>query len=372
MVRPFFVALAALALLIATHTARADEAPETDDSPTVEAAPDSDTASTDEPANTAEPASTDEPAAEPTPSAEPDSPAESKPAAEPKPAATKPAMPAKSAAPGKSPAPAANQKYDLRYKFKPGETMRSEVVQRATVQTTIEGTSQTAETNSKSIKAWKIDKVGADGTVTFVHFVESIDMWQRTQGRQEVRYNSATDKEVPPGYEDAAKAVGVPLTIVTMNDRGKILKRQEKRLQPGSISTQMTMPLPDHPIAVGETWTSPIDIEVSLKDGTPKKIQTRQKFTLERVMDDLATIGVESQIMTPVNDPAIEAQLIQRLSAGTVRFDITAGRVIGQQLDLDRRVIGFSGAASSMHYVTRFTEQLLPGGEQTARAQKKK
>ena len=75
--------------------------------------------------------------------------------------------------------------------------------------------------------------------------------------------------------------------------------------------------------------------------------------------DDVATISVESQILTPINDPAIEAQLIQRLSAGTIRFDIAAGRVLSQQLDLDRNVIGFSGTASSMHYVTRFTEQLL-------------
>ena len=73
----------------------------------------------------------------------------------------------------------------------------------------------------------------------------------------------------------------------------------------------------------------------------------------------MATIAVDSQILTPIRDPAIEAQLIQRLSSGTVRFDIAAGRVLSQQLDLDRHVIGFNGAGSSMHYVTRFTEQLL-------------
>ena len=51
---------------------------------------------------------------------------------------------------------------------------------------------------------------------------------------------TATGDDPPPGYEDVAKAVGVPLTLVTMNDRGKILKRElresfwqgkEKRIQ---------------------------------------------------------------------------------------------------------------------------------------------
>jgi hypothetical protein len=214
---------------------------------------------------------------------------------------------------------------------------------------------------------WRVDEVKADGTVKFLHTVESIDMWQRTQGRKEVRYNSLTDAEVPPGYEDVAAAVGKPLTIVTMNSRGKILKREEKRAQPIGTSTQMTIPMPEGPIAIGETWNCPVDIDVSLSEGGTKKIHTRQKFTLEKVVDGLATIAVDSQVLTPIHDPSIEAQLIQRMSAGTVKFDLAAGRVVSQQLDLDRHVIGFSGAASSMHYVTRFTEELLPATQQTAK-----
>lgn len=259
-------------------------------------------------------------------------------------------------------------KYDLAYRFTPGEVLRSEIVHRATVQTSIQGNTQTAETLSKSIKRWEVGDVTEEGVVTFVHQVESIEMWQKTQGRQEVRYNSLSDSEVPPGYEDVASAVGVPLTVVTMDDRGKIMKRAEKRVQPASMSTQMTMPLPDHPVAIGESWSSPMEIDVILKDGvTVKKIQTRQVFTLDKVIDDVATIAIDSQILTPIHDPAIEAQLIQRLSKGTARFDITAGRILSQQLDLDRHVVGFSGPASSMHYLTRFTEQLLPAVEQTAR-----
>jgi hypothetical protein len=270
--------------------------------------------------------------------------------------------------PAKALTPFGGLKYDLEYRFTPGEVLRSEIVHRATVQTSIQGNSQTAETLSKSVKRWEVDDTTDEGVVTFVHQVESIEMWQKTQGRQEVRYNSQTDSEVPPGYEQVASAVGVPLTVVTMDKHGKILKRIEKREQPTSMSTQMTMPLADHPVAVGESWSSPMEIDVILKDGvTIKKIQTRQVFTLDKVIDDVATITIDSQILTPIHDPAIEAQLIQRLSKGEARFDITAGRILGQQLDLDRHVVGFSGPASSMHYLTRFTEQLLPPEEQTVR-----
>jgi hypothetical protein len=259
--------------------------------------------------------------------------------------------------------------FDLKYKFQPGEVLATEVVHRASVRTTIQGTTQTAETQSRSVKSWKVEGVES-GVVTFTHMVDNIEMWQRNSGRKEIRYNSQTDDEVPPGYEEVAKSVGVPLSVVTMDERGTIVGRKETRAQPMGVSTQMTMPLPDHPIAVGESWTTPIDIDVTLTDGTMKKVQTRQKFTLESVADDVAHVKVDSQVLTPIHDPSIEAQLVQRMSSGWVKFDINAGRVLSQQLDLDKHVIGFNGPTSSMHYVTRFTEKLLSdaeAGEQTAK-----
>lgn len=270
-------------------------------------------------------------------------------------------------APAADTAPSADgQKYSLEYKFTVGEQLRTEVVHKAAVQTTIDGSTQKAETQSRSIKVWRVDSVADDGTVKFMHMVESIDMWQRTQGRKEVRYNSQKDDDAPPGYEEVAAAVNKPLTVVTMNKFGKILKREERRAHPIGASTQMTIPLPEQPIAISQTWDCPVEIDVTLSEGGMKKIHTRQKFTLESVKDGLATIQVDSQVLTPIHDPAIEAQLIQRMSSGSVKFDIERGRVISQQLDLDRHVIGFSGAASSMHYVTRFTEELLPPTAQTA------
>jgi hypothetical protein len=251
-------------------------------------------------------------------------------------------------------------KVDLRYKFRRDETVRAKVVHRATVETSIQGTSQTVETRSSSIKVWRINDVSSDGVITFVHSFDSVDMWQQTQGRQEVRYNSLTDKEAPPGYEEMAKAVGVPLTEVTMDRTGKILKRKEKFHQANVNSMPMAIGLPDEPVAVGAVWTAPLELDVRLSNGAITKVKGRYRYTLEKVADGVAVIQLESQVLTPINDPAIEAQLIQRLPSGSVRFDIAAGRVIAQQMDLDKRVIGFSGPASNMHCLTRLTEELLP------------
>ena len=54
-------------------------------------------------------------------------------------------------------------KYALKYKFKPGEVVRSQIWHRGNLETTIEGTTQTAETVSGTIKIWRITGVDPQG-----------------------------------------------------------------------------------------------------------------------------------------------------------------------------------------------------------------
>ncbi len=49
-----------------------------------------------------------------------------------------------------------------------------------------------------------------------------------------------------------------------------------------------------------------------------------------------------------------------------MRFDIDEGRILGQQMDIDKHVVGFRGDASSIHYVNRFSERLLTEEARTA------
>ncbi len=263
-----------------------------------------------------------------------------------------------------------SETYLLRYKFHPGETIRWEVLHQARVRTTVSGTTQVAETVSKSVKAWRVTDVEPDGTATFEHSVESVDMRQKFSDREEVRYNSQTDEKPAPGFEALAQSIGVPLAVVTMNAKGEILRRQRKAVRAAAQNKegQMTLPLPDEAVPVGHTWSLPHTIELPLENGTVKKIKTLQTFKLASVKTGVAAIEMATKILTPIHDPALEAKLIQRESSGTVKLDIDAGRVIGQQTDLDRRVVGFAAnnPASSLHYLTRFTEELLPEQPKTA------
>jgi hypothetical protein len=270
---------------------------------------------------------------------------------------------------------AESEKYTLRYTFHPGETVRWEVEHRTNIRTSVSGTTQNAETLSTSIKQWRVTGVKPDGAATFVHSVERVDMRQKLAGCNEVRYNSQTDAKAPPGFEDAAKSVGVPLSTVTMDAKGKVLHRVRHTAKPQTPApndlaqneSSMTIPLPGDAVPIGHTWTFPLDIDVPLESGGVKRIKAIQQFTLEEVKNGVATIRFATEVLTPITNPAIEAQLVQREASGRVRFDIDAGRILGQQMDIDKHVVGFRGEASSIHYMNRFTEQLVREEDRTAR-----
>ncbi len=250
--------------------------------------------------------------------------------------------------------------YLLRYHFEPGEILRWKVVHRALVNTTVSGTSQTAETTSTSVKLWKVLPATDRNQFRFEHQVEKVEMRQQLTGREEVIYNSETGAAPPPGFEDAAKCVGVPLALVTIDQQGNVLHREQQKASPHENNGQIVIPLPTEAVAVGHVWSFPYDVQVILRSGEAHQIKTRQRFTLENVERQIASIQVETQVLSPIDNPEIEAQLIQREMSGIVKFDIPSGRIIEQRMDLDKNVVGFSGESSSLHYVMRFTEELLP------------
>ncbi|HEX3654954.1 MAG TPA: hypothetical protein VHV55_04075 [Pirellulales bacterium] len=254
----------------------------------------------------------------------------------------------------------AEKKYLLRYRFKPGETLRWEVEHQAQVKTTVSGTTQTAETTTLSVKLWKVSACKPDGQATFLHSVERVDMRQKLSGRQEVRYNSRTDAEPPVGFQDVAKSVGVPLSEITLDATGTVVKRVDKQPRPPNQTTHITIPLPAEAVPLGHRWSVPYETTVTTKDGGTRAVKLRQHMTLVNVKNGVATIAVDNQVLSPVNDPTIDAQLVQSETTGKIRFDIAAGRILSTISDGDKSVVGFQGEASSLHYVTRFTEKLVP------------
>lgn len=260
------------------------------------------------------------------------------------------------------------EKINLNYRFVKGETLRSRVTQQTRVETSIAGSTQIAEMASVSVKRWVVKDVDRDGNVTFETQWDSIDMRQKMTGREEVHYNSATDKTPPAGYDQIAAMIGKPLSLITIDPRGKITRREakdadtKKTLASSTYQAeqQLLVPLPGEAVTLGQPWSIPAEIRVSLDDNkSTRNIQARHRYEIEKIDGQIAVIGHET-ILPPLSDPEIRSQVIQQLGRGKVHFDLKTGKVLKQVSEVDERVIGFRGAESSIHFLSKFTEELLP------------
>jgi len=257
------------------------------------------------------------------------------------------------------PAKPESRLYELRYKVKRGDVLRYDVAHRASFRTTIDKTTQSAQTRTDSTKAWKITDILPNGDIEFTNVVEKVHMVNQLPDKDAVEYDSSVDQTPPAGFEDAAKAVGVPLSVMRITPRGKVVKRELKVPGQGAEDdAPIVVRLPEKKVAVGDTWDEPFEIKVQLADKSTKTLQTRRHHKLDNVKDGIATIAVTYQVLTPV-DPQIEAQIVQRLMSGEVQFDVEKGRVLGQQMDVDKSVIGFAGPTSSMQYIMKMEEKLI-------------
>jgi hypothetical protein len=260
--------------------------------------------------------------------------------------------------------------YRLAYSFQSGDVMRTKVTHLATVETKIKGASQTTRSRSISTRAWRIREVDPTGNITFDNVVERLEMWNHVDGREPVHYDSAGGQAPPPEFANVATSVGKVLATIKIDPYGRIVARQNNQAQYNPGIGDLTVPFPPadkQPLKVGMSWSIPDELKLALEDGTIKKVNTQQQYRLEKVEAGVATIAVVTQVLTPINDPKLQSQLVQRLQRGMIKFDIDAGRLLHKQLDIDEEVFGFSGADSHMQYLARFSEEPVKDGEQTAK-----
>jgi hypothetical protein len=247
----------------------------------------------------------------------------------------------------------------LGYRFQPGDRLIMDVAHRALTETTIAGTTQSTETATDSTKIWNVTAVDAAGQATIEHSVDGVTMTSRTSDKGQVRWSSSCDEPPPPGYETVKQSLGVPLSRLTIDRVGRVISRQDLRPSPPSNTGDlMVVPLPDGEVRQGAEWTVPQEVVIEVPNGPRKAVRTRLRYHLASVRDGIATIHVDTTVLTPLDDPRLEARLLERIWDGKVEFDIDRGRVIRRTTGIDRRVIGFSGPESSVRYKASLEERL--------------
>jgi hypothetical protein len=255
----------------------------------------------------------------------------------------------------------------LRYKLQTGEQLHYEVTHVAKTKTRIRGAEEISQVHTTSRRHWDVLEAG-DSEITFQHVLDSVEMTQQQGEDEELRWNSVEDEDAPAVFAKIAEQIGRPLSTITVTPRGQEVKREDDEGTKTPLGMgSLTLAFPEEPVAIGSSWSVPLEVRARTAEGEVKAIKIRELYTLEKVQTGVAYLTVRSEPLTPINEESVRAQVVQQLSNGTIRFDVDNGRMLSKQLDWDETVVGFQGANSLMEYRARFTERLMDGVERTAR-----
>ncbi|MFM9011420.1 MAG: hypothetical protein ACKON8_11270, partial [Planctomycetota bacterium] len=132
---------------------------------------------------------------------------------------------------------------------------------------------------------------------------------------------------------------------------------------PAATGDLVVVPLPQEAVAIGAEWTVPQEVGVAVPHGPRKAVRTRLRYRLDSVADGIATIAVDTTVLTPVDDPRREARLMELIWDGTIRFYVNRGRVVGRRTAIVRSVVCFGGPQSSVRYKASLEEESLAEAE---------
>ncbi len=253
------------------------------------------------------------------------------------------------------------QSYLLKYKFETGQTLRWKSEHKFRTETKGKGERVTSSGRITSTKKWYVKKVNKNGTVSIVYSIEDRNDWTKVSGQEETHFDSTKDSKVPPIYKQLAIAekVGIPLATAELDFYGNVLSKNATYRDVNLGMGKFAFAVPKTPIEIGDQWTQDEQIRVRLESGGMKMIKTQKLMKLISVEDEVATISIRTEVLTPVREPAIKNQIMQQVTFGKAEFDIKEGRLLSQTLDWDHEVQGYPTGDSIVKYQAEKSEQFF-------------
>lgn len=259
------------------------------------------------------------------------------------------------------------QKYKLAYLFVPGQEVHFKVKNASKIHIQRNGVEEIVENSSETDRHFKVMAVAPGGNGDLELSIDRVHMSARFNDGAEEIFKSDDPKFHHPKFKQVLASVGKPQAVISFSPTGRVVNvkanqgavAQAAKADDDAHETYLS-PLPEEPIAIGTGWKEEFELRVT-QERLSVKIRMTRRYTLADVKDGVALINFSTYVITPVNDPAIEAQLIQRKTKGQLQFDIAQGMVIARIVAVPRdSIIEPFGAKSSMSAESTYEERLIP------------
>jgi len=272
--------------------------------------------------------------------------------------------------------------YRLAYTFREGEIVRYDVLSEQEILSRESEVEETARNKTETKKHYRVVRVHPDGSAD----LEIVIDWFRMSiafgdDPLEAKFDSGDPELQPKKMQHMLKVIGKPQAVMRFAATGKLISvdkidadlksngsgQHSQTLGASGDSLQtFLMIVPDRRIKVGESWSDPFELRVQLEDGLTMPVKLRRTYTLESVNGSVATVAMKTTVLTAINSPRIEAQLIQRVTSGKIEFDLDRGVILKRSVSCRKQVIEPFGPKTLLHAKWSLVESLAP--ETTAQA----
>ena len=264
----------------------------------------------------------------------------------------------------------------LAYKFVEGDALRFESIQNVRINSQYQEVTESASNKTETRKHLRVVKVNPDGSAELDLVIDWVRM-KANFGKDDpgIEFDSASpDAKKQPKFRAVLQSVGKPHSRMLVSPTGKVLKVHELSTtaptplgaQPitlkdiaNSADFSFLTVMPETPLNVGENWKEKFDVKVKVEDNLQKTVSLQRTYTLDKVENQVAHISFKTAVLSPVTDPTVSVQLIQRETSGKIEFDIPRGQVISRTVDTDKSVIAPFGSNTAMHSTSHLLERKI-------------
>lgn len=272
-------------------------------------------------------------------------------------------------------APASGPRYSMRYKFNPGRQLQYDVATSQEYTSQVGGVADTAWSKSAAQRHFRVKSVEPNGDAVIELVIDRVQMSAQASSTARIEeFDSSDPAKQPPKYKQILDRIGKPQANLHVSNTGKPIKvtnndgapvkaNQAVSVGPEVSAESFLSQLPEHAVAVGESWKEKFEVGVLNSERLAVKIMMMRVYRLAEVKDGIARITYQTTILSPVHDPSLSAQLIQRETSGAIEFDLNQGDVISCVSSADRTVVNAFGDKSSLRVVTKYVERQMTDGQ---------
>lgn len=255
-------------------------------------------------------------------------------------------------------------KYRLRYQVKPGQVIRYQSERVGELRTSVGPNTTSNVERVIQVRRFEVKDVDDFDRASLVMQYERVEMSVQANDGPPITYRSSMKPSQVPRYfarvADRLKG-SAPRFIVTpvgapLDGNDEIIMPREGQ----AVETRLMMPLPEHPVRVGDSWRYFGNVKVRVSAEIKRNVRLLTTCRLESVDDGVAKISFATSAVAHLKSNTVRSQLVSALPKGYCLLDINTGQVTKRVVRNNNSVHGFKGRQSLLTYSAEAIETLLP------------